>query len=88
MTLPGNTVPKWVTSLGRVNGEEALIHRPSLSFARIPEGWVTIQTPTDYVGLLNRETGEYRDLVWERLTGTVRVEIETPLTANHTPQTQ
>ncbi len=83
-------IPKYATRLGRVNGTSALIAFPSYvwsddprpeseTYAPIPDGYQLIETVTDYVGLVNQQTGDSRDLAWETVPAMARVEIEVPL---------
>ncbi len=81
---------KHATRLGRVNGTRALIAFPSYvwsddprpesaTYAPIPDGYQLIETMTDYVGLVNQQTGESRDLAWETVLEGAKVEIEVTL---------
>lgn len=59
--------PKSCARRVRVNGEDALITGMDLVrplFALIPEGYSLIETQTEYVGVLNEQTGDSCDLEW------------------------
>ncbi len=81
------TPDKYNSRLGRVNGARALIVFPShlfsdepnpqtTMFARIADGYQLIETPTDYVGVLNEQTGDSRNLEWEMVPENAKVGID------------
>ncbi len=84
-------IDKHATRLGRVNGTRAFIAFPTYVwdevapreetlYASIPDGYQLIETVTDYVGLVNQQTGDSQNLAWETVLPMARVEIEVPLT--------
>ncbi len=87
--ITSDLIDKHGVHQGRVQGERALIAfrttlwddpiREHTHYARIPEGYRVVETLMDYVGLVNEQTGEARELTWELLPDDARVEIETTL---------
>ncbi len=84
------TPDKYNSRLGRINGARALIMFPShlfgetptpeqTMFARIPDGYQLIETPTDYVGVLNEQTGDSKDLEWEMVPEGAKMGIDVTL---------
>lgn len=59
--------PKWYVRRARVNDEPGLLYTEGQTplFARIPEGYYTVQTTTEYLALIQEGTGNTLDLVWE-----------------------